>query len=90
MADQNEQRYQTIQFLSDLLHSGQDAEFIESFESLHDFEMAQVYAELPEQFRSVAWRLLSIDILARVFDNLDSDEADIVLSLIHISEPTRH
>lgn len=78
MADQNEQRYQTIQFLSDLLHSGQDAEFIESFESLHDFEMAQVYADLPEQFRSVAWRLLSIDILARVFDNLDSDEADIV------------
>lgn len=78
MADQIEQRYQTIQFLFDLLHSGQDTEFIESFESLHDFEMAQVYADLPEQFRSVAWRLLSIDILARVFDNLDIDEVDIV------------
>ncbi|CAM3075322.1 magnesium transporter [Leuconostoc rapi] len=81
MADQLEQLNQTIELLSDLLHSGQDTEFIESFESLHDFEMAQVYAELPEQFRSVAWRLLSDDVLARVFDNLDVDEVDIVTLL---------
>jgi len=81
MADQTEQLHQTIQFLADLLQSGQDNEFIESFESLHDFEMAQVYAELPEQLRAVAWRLLSIDILASVFDNLDVDEVDIVTLL---------
>jgi len=81
MADQTEQLHQTIQFLADLLQSGQDSEFIESFESLHDFEMAQVYAELPEQLRAVAWRLLSIDILASVFDNLDVDEVDIVTLL---------
>ncbi|AEJ30731.1 magnesium transporter [Leuconostoc sp. C2] len=81
MADQLEQLNETIELLSDLLHSGQDTEFIESFESLHDFEMAQVYAELPAQFRSVAWRLLSDDILARVFDNLDVDEVDIVTLL---------
>lgn len=81
MADQLEQLNETIELLSDLLHSGQDTEFIESFESLHDFEMAQVYAELPVQFRSVAWRLLSDDVLARVFDNLDVDEVDIVTLL---------
>lgn len=81
MADQLEQLNETIELLSDLLHSGQDTEFIESFESLHDFEMAQVYAELPEQFRSVAWRLLSDDVLARIFDNLDVDEVDIVTLL---------
>jgi len=77
MAEQTEQLDETIQLLSDLLQSGQDSEFIESFEALHDFEMAQVYAELPEQFRAVAWRLLPIDVLAAVFDNLDVDEVDI-------------
>ena len=77
MAEQTEQLDETIQLLSDLLQSGQDSEFIESFEALHDFEMAQVYAELPEQFRAVAWRLLPTDVLAAVFDNLDVDEVDI-------------
>lgn len=77
MAEQTEQLDETIQILSDLLQSGQDSEFIESFEALHDFEMAQVYAELPEQFRAVAWRLLPTDVLAAVFDNLDVDEVDI-------------
>lgn len=77
MAEQIEQLDETIQLLSDLLQSGQDSEFIESFEALHDFEMAQVYAELPEQFRAVAWRLLPTDVLAAVFDNLDVDEVDI-------------
>lgn len=77
MAEQIEQLDETIQLLSDLLQSRQDSEFIESFEALHDFEMAQVYAELPEQFRAVAWRLLPTDVLAAVFDNLDVDEVDI-------------
>lgn len=81
MAEQIQQLDQTIQLLSDLLQSGQDHEFIDSFEALHDFEMAQVYAELPVQFRAVAWRLLSIAILATVFDNLAVDEVDIVALL---------
>lgn len=78
MAEKVDQLTETVQLLSDLLQSGQDSEFIESFESLHDFEMAQVYAELPQQFRDVAWRLLSDDILATVFDNIDVDDVDIV------------
>ena len=81
MAEQIEELNQTIQHLSDLIQSGQDNTFIDSFEALHEYEMAQAYAGLPEQFRSVAWRLLSDDILASVFDNLDVDEVDIVALL---------
>ena len=81
MAEQIEVLNQTIQHLSDLVQSGQDNTFIDSFEALHEYEMAQAYAGLPEQFRSVAWRLLSDDILASVFDNLDVDEVDIVALL---------
>ena len=81
MAEQIEELNQTIKHLSDLIQSGQDNTFIDSFEALHEYEMAQAYAGLPEQFRSVAWRLLSDDILASVFDNLDVDEVDIVALL---------
>nr|MWN21460.1 hypothetical protein [Leuconostoc lactis] len=62
MAEQTEQLDETIQLLSDLLQSGQDSEFIESFEALHDFEMAQVYAatsnsrSFPKYWASFSWR----------------------------------
>jgi magnesium transporter len=72
-----EQLQKTIAHLADLLHSGQDEDFVVSFKALHDFEMGQVYSGLPEQMRAVAWRLLDNETLADVFDNLDADDDDI-------------
>ncbi|MGX4592949.1 magnesium transporter [Leuconostoc sp. JNUCC 76] len=77
MEEKSEQLHQNIAHLSDLLHSGQDEAFVTSFNALHDFEMGQVYSELPEQLRAVAWRLLDNETLATVFDNIDVDDEDI-------------
>ena len=50
MAEQTEQLDETIQLLSDLLQSGQDSEFIESFEALHDLKWRRCMPNSPEQF----------------------------------------
>ncbi len=77
MEETAEQLQKTVTHLADLIHSGQDEDFVVSFKALHDFEMGQVYSSLPEQMRAVAWRLLDDETLADVFDNLDADDDDI-------------
>ncbi|MBU7455616.1 magnesium transporter [Leuconostoc fallax] len=82
--EQNQQLEVAIQHLSDLLHSGQDETFKDSFEALHEYEMGQAYAGLPDHLRSVAWRLLDIELLAMAFDNLDSNDDETIALLLEM------
>ncbi|MDF7636986.1 magnesium transporter [Leuconostocaceae bacterium ESL0958] len=76
--DQDQQLDQTVHSLTDFIESGQDDQFMNRFTQLHDFEMGQVYAALPENIRGVAWRIMDDETLATVFDNLEIDQEDIV------------
>lgn len=76
--DNEQQLDETVHSLSDLLESGQDEEFINAFDNLHDFEMGKVYAALPARVREVAWRTMDDETLASIFDNLEIEDSDVV------------
>ncbi|MDF7626471.1 magnesium transporter [Lactobacillaceae bacterium L1_55_11] len=74
----NEQHHieEIVQALVDYLSSGQDDEFVNFFENLHEYEMGQAYAEMPDNMREIAWRVLDDESLATVFDNLEIEPED--------------
>lgn len=76
--DHDQQLEQTVHDLVNFINSGQDDEFMNRFTTLHDFEKGQVYAELPENIREVAWRIMDDETLATIFDNLEIDPEEIV------------
>ncbi|MCO0831702.1 magnesium transporter [Fructobacillus sp. W13] len=76
--DNDQQLENAVHELSNLITTGQDDLFMNQFTSLHDFEKAQVYAELPAAIREVAWRIMDDETLATVFDNLEIDPEEIV------------
>jgi magnesium transporter len=84
MDELNEQVIAATQLVSDNLRSGQDTAFQDNFNALHDYEKGQVYANLAPDLRPIAWRLLSIEDLGIVFDNIDADIDDILALLLEM------
>jgi magnesium transporter len=82
--EQNEQLKNTIELLADYLQSGQDQQFVEAFMALHEYEMGQVYVELPAALRQLVWRLVDGDTLGIIFDNIDEDPEDIKELLLEL------
>lgn len=64
--------------LRELLVDGEDSLFLEEFSNLHEYEMGQVYVNLGPELRQIVWRLLDVETLGIVFDNISEDDEDIV------------